>query len=98
MSFKHMSGAQHMSAEVARMSAQVFNQYNHLADMGSMIGYGLDDKEPLSDDPMEALILDLLSMDAPSSLTVEAVVMKHMSSPAFIGIQAIARSADRQKV
>lgn len=68
MSFKRMAAAQHMNAEVAVMSAMVFSQFTHLADMGSMVGYGETDvAEPITNDPMEAFILDLLSLEPGAS-------------------------------
>lgn len=60
MSFKRMAAAQHMNAEVALMSAQVFSQFTHLADMGSMIGYG---EEPITNDYVEVGEKDKLLLD-----------------------------------
>jgi hypothetical protein len=76
MAFKNMSGAQHMNAEVAAMSAMVFSQYTHLVEAGACIGYG--DQVEENDDPMEALVLDLLVIGKPSAGAVDLMVRKHL--------------------
>jgi hypothetical protein len=82
-----------MNAEVAAMSAMVFSQFTHLAEMGSMVGYG-EQKEDLADDPLEALVLDLLAMDNPTAASVDLVVQKHLKAPdSESNIVAVMKSA-----
>lgn len=105
MSFKRMAAAQHMNAEVAVMSAMVFSQFTHLADIGSMVGYGETDvAEPITNDPMEAFILDLLSLEpgASGEITrqqVDLVIGHHAKLADQNGeITAIMQSWQRKKV
>lgn len=96
MSYKRMTASQHMAAAVAAMSEIVFSQYTYLENAGASIGYG--DMEEKNDDPMEALVLDLLLQDAPSALTCDAILQKHMRmADSTSGIVALRRSAWKKK-
>lgn len=103
--FKRMAASQHMNAEVAAMSAQVFSQFTHLVDLGAMVGYGETDKaEPITDDPTEALILDLLELTpgASGEITreqVELVIDRHTKLASQNGeIAALMHSWQRKRV
>lgn len=105
MSFKRMAASQHMNAEVAVMSAMVFSQFTHLADMGSMVGYGETDvAEPITNDPIENLILDLLLLEPGVSGTitrqqVELVMQQHAKLEDANGeVAAVMKAWQRKRV
>jgi len=84
MAFKNNAAGQHMNAEVAAMSGQVFSQYSHLVDLGRMVGYGEDEDDPQSDDPLEALVLDLLAVrpNATGQIVntmIDPILRKHLT-------------------
>jgi hypothetical protein len=102
MAFKNLSGAQHMNAEVSKMMHQVFSGHSHLIETaGTCIGYGeVEGGETLSDDPYEAMILDLLSLDpgaAPelNASQVRLVLQRHakMQGDCEGSIEKLMRSA-----